>query len=85
MTVRMMACAGTMLVTACGGLQSSLAPAGRDAERIAELFWWMTAVAAVAWLGVIALPSSTRVALAILAACAAIGSSSSAAASSYQR
>ena len=55
MTVRVIACASTVLVTACGGLQSSLAPAGREAERIAELFWWMTAGAAVAWLGVITL------------------------------
>ena len=40
---------------ACSGVQSSLAPSGRDAESIAALFWCMTAVALVVWLGVVAL------------------------------
>lgn len=35
--------------------QSALSPAGRGAERIAELFWWMTGAAAVIWLVVAAL------------------------------
>ena len=39
----------------CGGPQSALAPAGRGAERIAELFWWMTAGAMVIWLAVVGL------------------------------
>ena len=55
MTARLIACAVTMLLSACRGLQSSLAPAGRDAERTAELFWWMVTGTAVAWLGVSAL------------------------------
>jgi cytochrome c oxidase subunit II len=55
MTGRLLVCSGTVLLSACGGLQSSLSPAGREAERIAALFWWMTAGAVVAWLAVIAL------------------------------
>jgi cytochrome c oxidase subunit 2 len=39
----------------CTGIQSSLAPAGREAARIADLFWWMTAGALVIWVAVIAL------------------------------
>ncbi|MGE3176075.1 MAG: cytochrome c oxidase subunit II [Vicinamibacterales bacterium] len=39
----------------CGGVQSALAPAGRDAERIAVLFWWMTAGALVVWAAMIAI------------------------------
>ena len=41
--------------TGCGGEQSALDPAGRGAERIADLFWWMAAGATVIWLLVIAL------------------------------
>jgi cytochrome c oxidase subunit 2 len=33
----------------------ALAPAGREAARIAELFWWMTGGAFVIWLAVVAL------------------------------
>lgn len=39
----------------CTGVQSTLAPAGRDAERIAVLFWWMTGGAAAVWVFVICL------------------------------
>ena len=39
----------------CSGIQSSLSPAGREAERIAELFWWMTGGAVIVWVAVIAL------------------------------
>jgi cytochrome c oxidase subunit 2 len=35
--------------------QSALDPAGRGAERIAEMFWWMTAGSVVVWIAVIAL------------------------------
>jgi cytochrome c oxidase subunit II len=35
--------------------QSTLDPAGRDAERIADLFWWMAAGGGLIWLAVIAL------------------------------
>ena len=40
---------------ACGGIQSSLDPSGRDAENIAALFWWMTGGAVIVWVGVVAL------------------------------
>jgi cytochrome c oxidase subunit II len=39
----------------CHGPQSALAPAGRGAERIADLFWWMTAGALCIWLAVVIL------------------------------
>ncbi len=47
--------ATTLLWTGCGGPQSALSPAGLEAERIASLFWWMTAGAGVVWLSVILL------------------------------
>ena len=37
----------------CSGEQSSLDPAGRSAEQIADLFWWMTGGAVVVWLIVV--------------------------------
>lgn len=40
---------------ACGGPQSALAPAGADAEDMAQFFLWMTAVFAVIWAAVVAL------------------------------
>lgn len=46
---------GALLVGGCGGVQSALSPAGREAERIADLFWWMTAGAVIVWLAVIGL------------------------------
>jgi cytochrome c oxidase subunit 2 len=39
----------------CWGPQSSLDAAGRSAEEIAAVFWWMTGGAAAIWLGVVAL------------------------------
>jgi cytochrome c oxidase subunit 2 len=39
----------------CGGPQSALAPAGRGAERIAELFGWMTTGALIIWAVVVGL------------------------------
>lgn len=39
----------------CDGVQSTLAPAGRGAAQIAELFWWMAGGAAVIWTAVIGL------------------------------
>jgi cytochrome c oxidase subunit 2 len=49
-------CAGTLLLPAgCGGVQSSLDPAGREAERLADIFWLMTVGALVVWIAVIAL------------------------------
>jgi cytochrome c oxidase subunit 2 len=44
-----------VLLAACGGIQSSLAPAGRDAQHIARLFWLMTVASVVIWVGVVAL------------------------------
>ena len=51
----MLVCAAGVVLAACDGLQSTLAPAGREAERIAGLFWWMTGGALVTWVVVIAL------------------------------
>jgi len=42
-------------LAACSGIQSTLEPAGREAEQIARLFWWMTAGAMVVWLAVVGL------------------------------
>ena len=39
----------------CSGIQSTLAPSGREAARIAGLFWWMTGGALLVWIGVVAL------------------------------
>ena len=36
----------------CSGMQSALAPAGRAAEDLADLFWWMAAGAVVVWIAV---------------------------------
>jgi cytochrome c oxidase subunit II len=47
--------AGALLLSGCDGPQSSLAPAGRGAERIADLFWWMAVGAGIIWLAVIGL------------------------------
>jgi cytochrome c oxidase subunit 2 len=52
---RLTAAALTLLSSGCGGPQSVLSPAGPEAERIASLFWWMTAGSGVVWLGVILL------------------------------
>jgi cytochrome c oxidase subunit 2 len=42
-------------LAACSGVQSALAPAGREAERIAQLFWGLTAGGTVIWLAVLGL------------------------------
>lgn len=47
--------AAAIALTGCDGAQSTLAPAGRGAEQVAELFWWMAGGAAVIWVAVIAL------------------------------
>ena len=39
----------------CAGPQSALAPAGRAAENIATLFWWMTGFGIFIWIAVILL------------------------------
>ena len=44
-----------LFLAGCSGVQSTLAPSGQDADRIASLFWWMTGGAAVVWVFVIAL------------------------------
>lgn len=44
-----------LLLPGCSGIQSALTPAGRGAEQIADLFWWMVAGAVVIWLAVMAL------------------------------
>lgn len=42
------------VLTGCGGVQSALAPAGRQADEVATLFWAMLIAAAAIWLLVIA-------------------------------
>lgn len=42
-------------LTGCSGPQSALDPAGRGAERIADLFWWMGLGGLVIWFAVMAL------------------------------
>lgn len=44
-----------LLLAGCSGAQSALDPAGREAGRIADLFWWMVAGTVIIWLAVIAL------------------------------
>ena len=44
-----------ILLAGCDGAQSSLDPAGRSAEKIAVLFWWMTLGAAIIWTAVVGL------------------------------
>ena len=44
-----------ILVLACDGPQSALDPAGRDAERIGHLFWWMVGGAAAIWSAMVVL------------------------------
>src|SRR5687768_7118571 len=44
-----------LVLASCEGAQSALDPAGRGAERIAGLFWWMTGGATVVWIAVAAL------------------------------
>lgn len=51
---RAAALAGTLALTACGGLQSPLAPAGEGAASIAALFWLMMAVCGFMYLLVLA-------------------------------
>jgi cytochrome c oxidase subunit 2 len=48
-------CIAATLLTGCSGIQSALAPSGRHAGRIAALFWWMTSVALLVWIFVVAL------------------------------
>src|SRR5688500_3306525 len=47
--------ASMILMVGCDGPQSSLVPAGRAAEQISVLFWWMTAAAAIIWTAVVGL------------------------------
>ncbi len=43
------------LLSSCGGIQSALDPAGREASQVATLFWVMTVGAATIWAFVMAL------------------------------
>ena len=47
--------AGVLLLAGCGGVQSTLDPAGREASRIFDIFWWMTGGSLIVWLAVIGL------------------------------
>lgn len=49
------AIAAATILSACGGSQSALTPAGRDAESLADLFWGMAAGALLIWIAVIGL------------------------------
>jgi cytochrome c oxidase subunit 2 len=51
----LVAIASLLFIAGCEGEQSALAPAGRDASRVADLFWVMTAGAAIIWAGVVGL------------------------------
>ena len=55
LVLRIVACLAALGVAGCAGVQSSLAPAGREAERIALLYWWMAGGALLTWVAVIAL------------------------------
>jgi cytochrome c oxidase subunit 2 len=46
---------GALVLTGCAGQQSALDPAGRGAQQIAGVFWWMVVGAAVIWLAFVAL------------------------------
>lgn len=48
-------CGSSTLLAGCTGVQSALEPAGREAQRIADIFWLMTAGAFIIWLAVIIL------------------------------
>jgi cytochrome c oxidase subunit 2 len=47
------ACALAVVLGGCGGVQSALDSAGREAQDVAVLFWTMLAGSAVVWLGVV--------------------------------
>jgi cytochrome c oxidase subunit 2 len=49
------AVAAALTTAACAGPQSALDPAGRGAEQIATLFWWMAASAVVIWAAMVGL------------------------------
>src|SRR5687767_15348598 len=44
-----------VVLAGCSGRQSALDPAGSGAQRIAELFWWMTGGALAIWAAMVAL------------------------------
>jgi cytochrome c oxidase subunit 2 len=44
-----------LVACGCSGIQSSLAPAGREAAWLAKLWWWMAAGAALIWAAVMVL------------------------------
>lgn len=46
---------GLVVLTGLSGSQSALEPAGQEAERLANLFWWMASGAIVVWLAMILL------------------------------
>ena len=52
---RSFALIGITHLAGCDGKQSALEPAGRSAEKIAELFWWMAIGAGVIWVAMMGL------------------------------
>jgi cytochrome c oxidase subunit 2 len=53
--VSALAVGAIVFISACGGPQSALTPAGSAAELIAEIFWSMTGAGIAIWIAVIAL------------------------------
>ncbi len=51
--LRVLVALGCTGLVGCTGRQSALDPAGRAAEQLADLFWWMTGGALVIWIAVI--------------------------------
>ena len=49
-----LACA-LITLNSCAGQQSAMQPAGREAQQIANLFWWMAGAATLIWLVMMAL------------------------------
>jgi cytochrome c oxidase subunit II len=54
-TITRAVAAAALALTACAGPQSTLAPAGYAAQRIADLFWAMTIGSVLIWLAVVGL------------------------------
>src|SRR5690606_12741091 len=44
-----------LILSGCSGVQSALDPAGRAADQIATLFYWLVGGAAIIWVAVVGL------------------------------
>jgi cytochrome c oxidase subunit II len=54
-TSRLASSSAGLTLVGCSGAQSALEPAGRAAEQLADLFWWMAGGAVVIWLSFVGL------------------------------